>query len=681
MNFPFSMLRDFVDTSLTAVEVGDLLTMAGFEVEGIESVEGDDVLDVKVMANRGDGLSVLGLAREVLAKAPDARPTKHFVTALAGFPIGDEAEKATSERVTVRVLTPECPRYACRLFLDAPNVSAPEWMQKRLRQAGMRPLGFLVDATNYVMLELGQPLHAFDFEKVGGVIEVRSARDGERVTTIDETEHELRSGQMMICDAEKPAATPGIMGGLATEVTGTTKSVLLESANFQNTAIRRLRKELGISTEASYRFERHVDPEGVIRALNRYAMLIAEADGGKSRVPGIVDVYPSPAAARTVNLRMSRCEKLLGMSVAPSDAKSYLETLGFLANGDGEPFTVATPTWRPDVEREEDLIEEIGRVHGYEKIPEKLPEGTTTPGGTFGRSALREKVVETLVRCGYSQAVSYSLEDKDPLDDPWVEKIGPRNPVSEDSAYLRSSLYPGLAQAARRNGARDVHLFEVGRVFCKHEGAYGEREAAAILSTGALVPEHWVKAEPPQADFFSVKGALEEVFRASGAELRLGTDHTDPRLHPTRQAALLDASGKPYGHVGQVLPEVAEGSGLPEETVLAHFFLDALAEGVVDIHMKPISRNPAVRRDMAILISKSVPYTEIESAIRGACGEVLERLWAFDVFEGKGVPEGSHSVAVALQLRKMGENLTDEEANRVRDRAAEALAKLGGTLR
>jgi phenylalanyl-tRNA synthetase beta chain len=683
MKFPYAMLRDYVETALDAERIGDLLTMAGFELEGIEEVEGDQVLDIKVTSNRGDGLSVLGLAREVLAKDGSARPTPLYRAAIEGFPRGDEASSEAGQKARVRVETPQCVRYACRVFLDVENREAPEWMQKRLRQAGLRPLGILVDLTNYIMLELGQPLHAFDYDKVGPDIVVRSARTGEKVITLNGVEHELREGQMMICDAQKPVATPGIMGGLETEVTDGTRNVLLESANFESTAIRKLRKELGLSTEASYRFERSVDPEGVIRGLNRFAALLQEAGGGEP-IPGIVDVYPAKPVIRTMTVRLERAETLLGLELSLAECRGYLERLGFEVTDDAVgSLRVAAPTWRPDIVREDDVIEEIGRVHGYEKIPERLPEGVTTRGGVRGLPKLMDRLIERSLRCGFDQMVNYSLRGEHPLDAP-SGRLGPKNPHSPESALLRNSLLPGLAENALRNGGRDVHLFEVGRIFGKNPGGKDEWVHFALLSTGRLAPEHWVKTEPGQADFFSLKGALEAILSEGGARLELKAPSSeDARFHPTRRADI-EIGGRWVGLLAQLHPDQAEALDLPAETFVAELsveLLEAAYKGAGELGYRPISRNPAVRRDIAVLLPKSVPYREVEDRLKHAVGEVGERIWLFDVYEGKGIPEGHHSLAIALQLRKFGENFTDEEANQVRDRAAAALESLGGKLR
>lgn len=672
MKFPLSMLRDFVQTSLDADAVGDLLTMAGFELEGIEVVEGEPVLDIKVCSNRGDGLSVFGLAREVLAKDASAKATDLYRAAVAGFPMAEVPAGSTS---LVSIETPMCTRYAAMTFSGVKNGAAQDWIQLRLRQAGMRPISLIVDLTNYVMLELGQPMHAFDQATLkGGRIVVRMAKPGEKMATLDGTEHELAANHMMICDAERPVAVAGVMGGLDTEVSDSTTEVLLESAHFVNTSVRKTRKQLGLSTEASYRFERSVDPEGVVAAQRRFAQLLGATP------TSLVDMYPSPPKVRTLALRISRAVRLLGMEVGADEARGYLERLGMKVEGDGEPFTVTVPTWRPDLEREDDLVEEIGRVHGYERIPEQLPQGSTPQGGVFGFEEQVDRLRSALVDAGLVQIISHSLRDRHPLDADG-ERCGPRNPASPEMAFLRNSLLPCLADAARRNGGKDVHLFEIGRVFVGAGGA--ESMQASVLSHGALQPGHWRDGGSPNADFFSLKGMLLEALPLAGLDAEHITfkPSNDHRFHPTRQATVI-AYGVPAGVMGELHPDLVAESGLGAAPCAAELSVEALFQGWFDsAEYRIVSRNPAVRRDIAIAVDKAVAYAQISRIVAEAAGEVLERQWLFDVYEGKGVAEGQHSLSIAMQLRKAGSNFTDEEANQVRDRVVAALGAVGATQR
>ncbi len=689
MKFPTLMLRDYVHTSLTPDQLGDLLTMAGFELEGIEEVGNDHVLDIKVVSNRGDGLSVFGLAREILAKDANSSPTDLYIQAKGGFTTKDRQGQTSLPTSAATIQSPECLRFACRAFdqVDASGQS-PTWMQERLTQAGMRPISILVDLTNYAMLELGQPLHAFDREKLTEErIVVRHAAPGEMLTTLNGIEHELQ-GQMMICDAAKPVGVPGVMGGLETEVTDSTTKLLLESANFKNTTVRKTRKQLGLNTEASYRFERSVDPDGVVRAIERFTDLL-HASQPKVTVSNIVDLYPGRQTRDGILLRLDRANRLLGMEIAEEDALRYLRNLGFdiqeikpqTTNHKPQSLVlqVAPPSWRPDIVREEDLIEELGRVHGYEKIPQELPIGSTPVGGVHGAYLREDLIRESLVKTGFVQIISHSLRDKHPLDNEGGH-LCPRNPASPEMSVLRNSLLPCLADAAIRNGGKDLHLFEIGTAFFNNPAGHQEKKLLSLLSVGALLPFSWQKGDAGQANFFSLKGALENALSQANIHFDIvASEEPDARLHPTRDA-YIRVAGNLAGFVAQIHPNIAENLGLPAETYLAELDLAELnTEAEITYH--PISRNPAVRRDISFEISKSTPFAAVEKAVAQSCGEVLERQWLFDVYEGKGIGEGNHSLSIALQLRKLGENFTDEEANQVRERVVHALASLGAKAR
>lgn len=672
------MLRDYVDTPLSVEEIGDLLTMTGFEIEGIAVVEGENVLDVNIMANRGDGPSVIGVARELLAKDASAKPKALYERAQVRFEAGDQMADEASKLTSVEIETDRCNRYGCRVFEDVKNSPTPGWIQDRLRQIGQRPISLLVDLTNYVMFETGQPLHAFDLDKLEGKrIVVRQADAKEKTfTTLDEEKRTITTKDMMICDASCPVAIAGVMGGMESEVGDTTKTMLLESASFDHKSVRNTRTRLGISSEASYRFERYVDPEQVVAALNRFTELYEEATGDWS-VRGIIDVYPRPPKPEPIIVRMSRVAKVLGMDVAQDEATGYLKKLGFEVEQSDSSLVCTAPTWRIDILREDDLVEEIGRIHGYEKIPEILPKGETTRGGVFGADAKIDRVREELLRCGLTQTISHSLRNVHPLDAPG-ERLKVRNPHSPEIAFLRNSNLPSVADAANKNGNQNLHLFEIGKVFSPDR----EHFDLAILSTGGDPHEDWQKEQSPTADFYSMKGVVERVCASIDATAEItAPEQPDLRMHPTRQA-VLTVDGERVGVFGQIHPTVAEQTDLPKETVIAEIDLSTLSErNATERHLKRVSRNPATRRDIAVVVEKSVSFADLEIAVGEACGEVLEKQWLFDVYEGKGIPEGSHSLAIALQLRKQGENFTDEEANQVRDAAVQALEALGAKLR
>ena len=685
------MLAEWVSTSLSPEEVGDLLTMTGFELEEILEVEGGAVLDVNIMANRGDGAAVLGLAREVVAKVGGA--TERFGT------FGDDPGESSPEAQTFRIESSLCDGFSTLTIEGVENGPSPEWLQGRLRRMGQRPRSLLVDLTNYVMLEVGQPLHAYDLDRLDRRILVREASAGETLTTLDGEAREMRGGELLITDGSGAIGMAGIMGGASTEVSASTTRTLIEAAHFDARSVRATRKAHGMFTEASYRFERSVDPYLAPKALRRFAELYAEITGKGVDLSLLESVVP-PNEPRDVSLRASRASRLLGYEVSPETCVGILRGLGMDVAVEGDTLTATIPTWRFDLHTETDLVEEVGRINGYEKIPALLPQGTTRPGGRQGYEAWRQRVLEAAIAEGFTQIIGHSLVPSSPFE-LTGGVIGPRTPASPEHRYLRSSLWTSLGMAARRNEGRDAHLFEIGKVFYGSIGDDGiefsvEEEAFGMLSAGALNPPGLKSDGADRADFFTVKGALERILGSVGLACEFRTS-SDERLHPTRQAEVLVLDGLRYrigetmesveeerriGTLGQVHPRVAEAAGISAESVLASLDLRAAYEVAGDGGVyTALARTPAIRRDLAIVAPKSVPYAQIEGIIVEAAGELLERRWVFDLYEGPNLPDGTRSVGVAIELRKAGATFTDEEANRVRGTIAAGLEAVGATLR
>jgi phenylalanyl-tRNA synthetase beta chain len=677
MKFCHAMMRDYIASPLSSEELGDLLTMAGFELEDlVAESSGESILDVKVMSNRGDGLSVFGLAREVRAKLGADSATELFSRAWTGFKSALSTELPDFQ---IEVQSEDCRRFAGVVIHGVRNLAGPSWISSRLEHAGIRSISELVDLTNYVMLELGQPLHAYDLGKLGNRIVVRKAKFGETLKTLDGVERELREGQLMICDSNRPIGVAGVMGGLETEVDEHTTSIFLESANFLNTSIRRTRKQLGLNTEASYRFERSVDVNLVDVAIRRFAELLRVSQP-EIQVSAILDWYPRVALKPEIHVDMSRVKLLLGMPVTSQEAERHLELLGFEVMSQ-DPLRVRVPSWRPDVVREEDVIEEIGRVHGYERIPEELPSGKTVFAGVSGNYRSKELLVQLMVGRGFTQCVSHSLRSLHPLDDR-SGRIGPRNPGSPEHAYLRNSLLPSLAEAALRNGGKDLQFFEVGNVFSSSEGNVSERERLAIFRSGLITPLNRATDLGVAVDFFALKSDIEVLSQTLGVSVYYRPLTSDARFHPGRCAEVLLSHGEKCGVLGQIHPIVAEEVGLDLGTVMGEIDLNKMLEEPANAFAyRSISRNPAVRRDIAVIIDQAIPYFEVERAIMNAGAPSLERHWLFDVYSGPGVGEGKHSLGIGLQFRRMNANLTDDEANRERDLIVEALESLGAKLR
>ena len=694
------MLAEWVHTDLTPEEIGDLLTMTGFELEEILEVEDEPVLDVNIMANRGDGASVLGLAREVNAKIGGA--TELFRTSSRRF-------LAIEGRPSIAGVDDRCDRFA---LLDVPEVEngpSPEWLQRRLRRMGQRPISLLVDLTNYVMLEVGQPLHAYDVDRLEtGVFGVLPADKGETLRTLDGVDRTMRGGELLVREGlgkGRPVGLAGIMGGESTQVHAGTTRAVIEAAHFDAVSVRATRKAHGLFTEASYRFERSVDPMLVSLGLERFADLFQRITGRALEAHGFSD-YFGPVDTENhhviVSLRPERASRLLGYEVDEPLCRTILADLGFEILGpearypnDPAPaivetarraggFAVGVPSWRYDVRTETDLVEEIGRIHGYEHIPAILPQGTAQPGGRQGYEAWRQRVLDAAIAEGLGQIVGHSLVPEDALGVANAA-IGPRVYASPELQFLRTSLWTSLGMAARKaSPGAGAHLFEIGRTFTGVAAleSYLEHEELGLLSFGPLNPPGLRGVGEDRADFATLKGALDRILRRVGVTTSY-TPSELSRLHPTRQAHLMvDGRAEAVGEIGQIHPHVAAQTGLPADTMLASLDLRAAYQAVEEGRTyRAFARTPGIRRDLAIVADRDLAFAEIERAIRAAAGEPLERLWVFDLYEGPNVGEGKKSVGVAIELRKPGATFTDEEANRVRDAIAAGLEGIGASLR
>ncbi|MEI6513150.1 MAG: phenylalanine--tRNA ligase subunit beta, partial [bacterium] len=645
-------------------------TMAGLEVEAVDQSSVGDVLDVKVTPNRGDCLSIVGLAREIIARLADnCEPTELWNQFQNGFGTKEAplSPGDTPKYAKIEIDDPNlCPRYSARIIEGFKVTPSPIKIQLRIEAAGLRPINNIVDVTNYVLLELGQPLHAFDRNKITDhKIVVRQANKNEKISTIDEVEREVCPPMLMICDSEKPLAVAGVMGGFTSEVTQSTSSVLLESAHFNPLSVRRTRNLLGINTESSYRFERFVDPELVPIASYRACQLLAEWSGIEA-IPGIIDLYPKPIATKTIELRMDRADKLLGMEVAPQSAREYLTRLGFeVRKAAPRRFVVTVPTFRGDISREEDLIEEVGRIHGYDKIPEKLPEGTTTQGKPSDINAFNDRLRSELTRSGLIETISHSLVTNSPLDPPEVVPIALRNPMRPDINLLRPTLLSGLAESALKNirrGMSDLALFEIGHSFHLANGEYLEGLSVAFLLTGAAEPPHWESGRQiREFNFYDCKGITEQVFCALGLNDQEYLPLNDLRFHPGQSAMVIEHDCE-VGRIGQMHPDIQAQYDFQRPVFLGAFDIDQLMRvSSASIKYQPIPRFPGVRRDIAFVIDKSIPWMKIEATIHQAAGTLVETVRLFDIYTGPPVPEGKHSLAVTLTIRKSDGTFTEDE--------------------
>ena len=674
MKLPIEWLREFVETPLIDNALAAALTMAGLEVEETTPSDDGPVYHTKVTPNRGDWVSVLGTAREAAA-ALDIPLSRQPA------PLPDESEDIT-RWVGVRVQDPAlCPRYTGKLIRNVVFRPSPDWMQKRLTAAGMRPLNVVVDVTNYVMLELGQPLHAFDYAALPeGQVVVRLAKEGEAITTLDGVERRLMPEMLVIADKDKPVAVAGIMGGSETEVSGTTKHIFLESAHFDSGTVRRTAKALGLTTEASYRYERFVDPALAPIALERACDLLAELADGEV-VLGRIDLYPNPAQERVIALRPARTNAVLGTQLDDAQIAGSLRRLGLAVDASAEPLSVTVPTFRPDLVKEIDLIEEVGRMVGYATLPETLPPARGTGGGDAPQGRLAAHLRELLIGLGLSEAVTHSLAAPSPFDDPNTaeKRVQIRQALSAELSGLRQSLVPNLLDALARNLRQrqaDVRLFEVGKVFELGDtpGKYEEpRRVAAVLTGGA-------------ADFFAAKGLVESLAAALHLFPLTFSAQTRAQMHPGRCASI-SLAGQPLGFVAEADPDaLKEHLDVPAATGrVAVFELDAdvlLAYADPALRYTPLPRFPATSRDLAVVVDLETPYGLIVATAREAVSPALtEAISLQSIYSGERVEDGKKSVALRFTFRAADRTLTDAEVDTEVAAAARLLGKRVGAER
>jgi phenylalanyl-tRNA synthetase beta chain len=650
----------------------------------------DVLLEVNVTPNRPDALSHVGIAREVAA----ALGTK------VRLPAPRLAERGAPARdaVKVRVEAPDrCARYAARVVEGVKIGPSPLWLARRLEGCGVRSISNVVDATNFVLLELGHPLHAFDLDKVAGrEIVVRAARPGEKLVTLDGKERALSTEDLLIADRDRGSALAGVMGGGDSEISQGTTRVLLESAWFQPGGVRRTSRRHGLKTEASYRFERGADPGMVIPALDRCAALIAELAGGTVR-PGVVDCHPREVRAAEVRLRWHRPAEILGMDVPREDARGILVRLGFEERAsDAEGATFQVPSWRADVSIEEDLVEEIVRTKGYEAIPETLPHGASrTPAEPAEAQALG-RARAALEAAGFSEAVNFSFvaaRELEPFEHHVATGDGSgralgialKNPISADLSVMRTSLVPSLLRNAahnRRQRIEDVRLYEIASVYHPHDDPKDRPSAEAVEVAGVIVgrrsPLGWA-VPADAADFYDAKAAVVGVLEALGVAARFEAPGGS-WLHPRHSARLLAGDDR-VGEVGELHPRVAAAFELPRGVLAFRLSLDALlrAARLVPQH-RPIPRLPAVLRDLAVVVDDAATAASVEALVREE--PLVASVTLFDVYKGAPLPAGKKNLAFAISYRAADRTLTDAEADAAHARIVQRLAqRLGAELR
>ncbi|HLG17966.1 MAG TPA: phenylalanine--tRNA ligase subunit beta [Blastocatellia bacterium] len=682
MKISYNWLNDLVALTLGPKELAERLTMVGLAVESVERLGDDHILDIDLTSNRPDCLSHLGVAREAATVCGTTlKPLETLV---------DETEEAIESVTSIEILNPElCPRYAARVVRGVKVGPSPKWLVERLESIGQRSVNNIADITNYVMFELGQPTHAFDLNLLHERrIIVRRARPGEQLTTLDGFTRELEPEMLVIADADRAVAVAGVMGGQDTEINYQTKDVLIESAYFNPSSVRHTARVLGLDTEASYRFARGVDFNAQVRAADRVAKMIVEIAGGRALL-GALDVFPTRITRDAVSLRESRIERLTGLRVTIEKAAEILAALEFEVEVDFAEKTLraAAPSFRIDISREEDLVEEVARHTGYDLVDSTLPAwaglGSYLPGERRLRSVRR-----ALTALGFNEAISFSFVngERDQTFQPSGRpSMSLANPMDVNQSRMRTSLSTGLLEATQGNsnqGRRDVKLFEIGRVFeGTGEGKRpAERESLAIVMSGSIAAEDWRGRRP--IDFYDLKGAVEAVLaglHVSGFTIdRASVEY----LHPG-QAAAYSKDGFEVARFGRLHPRAASAYKFRQPVFIAELDFERLCQLSADeVRYSALPRLPSVTRDASALLSEDVLWGDVEQAILALGISEIVSVTLFDTYRGEGMPEGFRSLAFRVTYRSEGRTLTDDEVAALHGRVTGLLeSRFGAQLR
>jgi len=651
-------------------------THLGMDVKELLGLD-DAILELELTPNRADCLSMVGVAREVAAVLGTALHLPEIAVR--------EIAESINGKVSVTIEEPElCGRYVGRLVRKVRIGPSPVWMQRRLQAAGIRPISNIVDVTNYVLMELGQPLHAFDYDKLQDqAIIVRRGRPGEKMYSLDDVERELNPEMLVIGDAGRAVAIAGVMGGLDTEITEGTTSVLIESAWFNPASIHRTSKKLGLRSESSARFEKGIDINGCLLAATRACQLIDEMGAGET-VRGAVDNFPRPQDNPVIRLRPERVSLIMGVEVPGDMIKEIMERLGFRAAPEGKDLLVEVPTRRGDIALEIDLIEEVARLFGYNNIPTTLPEGANTEARRTREQVITDQVAGVMVECGLMEIITLSFMNPRVFEmlslaenDPLRNAVTIDNPLSEEQRYLRTTMIPGMLDIMSRNTARknaDLAFFEIGRIFSPVDGQKLPRETAALAAGVMGRTRGGWNTEPVPMDFYYLKGVMETLMEALNIrKYSIIPEMGNPAFHPGR-TAILETAGERIGIIGEIHPGVLEKYRLNERACIMQVSIEGLirASGGVRRY-SPLPRYPAVDRDMAIVVGRDVPAVEINRVIRKTGGELLQDISLFDVYQGEQIKEGYKSMAFSLRFQASDRTLTDEEVNGIHEKIQQAL--------
>lgn len=664
MKLSYTWLKDYIDLKVTPEKLADILTTIGLEVKNIEKVEKDSIFEIEVTPNRPDCLSIIGIAREL--RAATGKILECPKTKLESKTPKALSKDARSSEISIEDKT-LCTRYTARLITDVKIGASPKWLCDRLSAMGLRPVNNIVDITNFCLLEMGQPMHAFDFDKIsGGKIIVRSAKDGESIVTIDGIKRKLEKGMLVIADAAKPIAIAGIMGGLDTEISAGTKNILLESAYFNPVSVRRTAFKLALSTESSYRFERGVDPGMILEASNRATSMIEEMAEG--RIGLVKDVGLKAVSKKAVPLKLERLNEVLGTNIPSTAVRRILTNLGLMTFGSHDRLLVEIPSFRGDIKETEDLIEEIARISGYNNVPSTIPKIIEQSERMQTPKIIEDKAKNTLISLGIDEILTYSLTSLDLIKKSGLNPenaIAIKNPLSIEQEAMRLSLIPGMLNAVAFNinrRADSIRFFESGRTYYKEGNNFREARSIAIALSG--MPSDW-KNKACEYDFFDLKGIVEVLFCRLGIKNVL-FEKADLPIYSKDRCAVIKSGTECLGNIGEISKKVLSGFDIKRNVIASEIFLeDIIKMASLEKRFEKIPRFPSVYRDISIVAGCDISSEKIISLVKEFGRGLVIGVKLIDFYRGKNIPAGSVGLSYRIEYQDKEKTLTDEEINSI----------------
>ncbi|MCM8782034.1 MAG: phenylalanine--tRNA ligase subunit beta [Candidatus Omnitrophica bacterium] len=673
MKISYNWLREYVDVKNSPQQVAEWLTMAGLEVTSLEKEGKDTILEIEVTTNRPDWLSVIGVAREI-----SAITGKHLKIPKVQHKSPIVRNRQIKVEIQDKIL---CPRYTARIIEDVHVGPSPQWLKGFLEAVGIRSINNVVDITNFCLIELGQPLHAFDYDKlIGQTIIVRKAKKGERIVTIDKAQRELDSDTLIIADEKRPVAIAGIMGGVETEVSESTKTVLVESAYFDSISIRRAQRKFGLTTDSSYRFERGVDLEGVLFASDRAAGLMAEVCGGKIGI--LKDVGTKAAKTNYIRLSLDKANKILNLNLPPIAVKRILENLGLKVAGAQKEMRIEVPSFRRDLKNAEDLIEEIARMHGYDKIPTTIPKMVGHVERKAFQRTIEESVREILIAEGLDEVINYSLvsqEDLKILGLGGEDVILIKNPLSKQQEAMRPSLIPCMLNVARFNINRkieDLSIFELSKVyFASKDKKYKEETALCMLSSGKSKND-W--RQKRSVDFFEIKGLVETLFDRLGVT-NYEFSNSAQQIFYTENSANILVDKIQVGIIGGVKKTILDNFDIKKEIFLCEIKFEKLLEFInIEKRFAILPKFLSVKRDISLIVEKNIYVKDLFNVIKEAGGDVLKGVELSDEYFGEQIPTGKRGLTFSIEYLDVNKQLTDEQIEETHNKIKQALIGRAG---